>query len=86
MPRPWPVHDADTGTLVGFAMISVNIPQPMDDDLIGPYYRGSCSSTTGSSAAARERGHGVIAVAGDADAGGLAAPRVVRCRASQLRG
>jgi hypothetical protein len=24
--------------LVGFAMISGNIPQPMDDDLIGPYY------------------------------------------------
>jgi len=38
MPRPWAVHDADTGTLVGFAMISDNIPQPMDDDLIGPYY------------------------------------------------
>src|SRR5215472_1148125 len=38
MPRPWAVHDAKTGTLVGFAMISDNIPQPMDDDLIGPYY------------------------------------------------
>jgi diamine N-acetyltransferase len=37
-PRPWAVHDAETGTLVGFAMISDNIPQPMDDDLIGPYY------------------------------------------------
>jgi diamine N-acetyltransferase len=38
MPRPWAVHDARTGALVGFAMISDNIPQPMDDDLIGPYY------------------------------------------------
>ena len=38
MPRPWAVHDADTGTLVGFAMISDNIPQPMDDDLVGPYF------------------------------------------------
>jgi diamine N-acetyltransferase len=38
MPRPWAVHDAETGALVGFAMISDNIPQPMDDDLVGPYY------------------------------------------------
>ena len=38
MPHPWAVHDAQTGTLVGFVMISDNIPQPMDDDLIGPYY------------------------------------------------
>jgi len=38
MPRPWAVHDAGTGTLVGFAMISDNIPQPIDDDLVGPYY------------------------------------------------
>ena len=38
MPRPWAVHDTETGALVGFAMISDNIPQPMDDDLIGPYY------------------------------------------------
>jgi diamine N-acetyltransferase len=38
MPRPWAVHDAETGALVGLAMISDNIPQPMDDDLIGPYY------------------------------------------------
>lgn len=38
MPRPWAVHDTQTGTLVGFAMISDNIPQPMDEDLVGPYY------------------------------------------------
>ena len=38
MPRPWAVHDAKTGALVGFAMISDNVPQPMDDDLVGPYY------------------------------------------------
>ena len=38
MPHPWAVHDAQTGGLVGFAMISDNIPQPMDDDLVGPYY------------------------------------------------
>ena len=38
MPRAWAVHDAGTGTLVGFAMISDNIPQPMDDDLVGPYF------------------------------------------------
>jgi diamine N-acetyltransferase len=38
MPRPWAVHDVETGALAGFALISDNIPQPMDDDLIGPYY------------------------------------------------
>jgi diamine N-acetyltransferase len=38
MPHPWAVHDAGTGALVGFAMISDNIPQPMDDDLVGPYF------------------------------------------------
>jgi len=38
MPHPWAVHDAGTGTLVGFAMISDNVPQPMDADLVGPYY------------------------------------------------
>jgi diamine N-acetyltransferase len=37
-PRPWAVHDAATGVLVGFAMISDNIPEPMDDDLVGPYF------------------------------------------------
>ena len=34
MPHPWAVHDAETGELVGFAMISDNIPQPMDDCLL----------------------------------------------------
>ncbi|HEY1277680.1 MAG TPA: GNAT family N-acetyltransferase [Thermoleophilaceae bacterium] len=38
MPRPWAVRDAESGALVGFAMISDNIPQPMDDDLVGPYF------------------------------------------------
>ena len=38
MPRPWAVHDADSDALVGFVMISDDIPQPMDDDLVGPYY------------------------------------------------
>ena len=38
LPHPWAVHDAQTGALAGFAMISDNIPQPMDDDLVGPYY------------------------------------------------
>ena len=38
MPHPWAVRDAGTGALVGFAMISDNIPPPMDDDLVGPYY------------------------------------------------
>ena len=37
MPHPWAVHDAETGALVGFAMISDNVPEPMDDDLVGPY-------------------------------------------------
>ena len=38
MPRAWAVHDADEDTLVGFVMISDGIPQPMDDDLVGPYF------------------------------------------------
>jgi diamine N-acetyltransferase len=38
MPHPWMVRDAETGALVGFVMISDNIPQPMDEDLVGPYY------------------------------------------------
>jgi diamine N-acetyltransferase len=38
MPHPWAVHDAGTGEVVGFVMISDNIPQPMDDDLVGPYF------------------------------------------------
>ena len=37
-PHSWSVHAADAGVLVGFAMISDNIPQPMDEDLVGPYY------------------------------------------------
>jgi diamine N-acetyltransferase len=38
MPRAWAVHDASTGDLVGFAMISDNIPEPIDDDMVGPYF------------------------------------------------
>ena len=38
MPHPWAVHDAGSGALVGFAMISDNIPQPIDEDLVGPYF------------------------------------------------
>jgi GNAT superfamily N-acetyltransferase len=37
MPHLWAVHDAQAGTLVGFAMISDNIPPLIDDDLVGPY-------------------------------------------------
>ena len=38
IPHPWAVHDAETGELVGFAMISDNIPEPIDEDLVGPYF------------------------------------------------
>src|SRR5262245_42294639 len=40
-PRMWSVHDAETGTLVGFVMIADDIPQATldaDDDLVGPYF------------------------------------------------
>ena len=40
-PRMWSVHDADDGTLVGFVMISDNIPQAVldaDEDIVGPYF------------------------------------------------
>jgi diamine N-acetyltransferase len=40
-PRMWSVHDAETGQLVGFVMISDGIPQELleaDDDIVGPYY------------------------------------------------
>jgi diamine N-acetyltransferase len=40
-PRKWSVHDRDTGRLVGFVMISDDIPQETlvrDDDLVGPYF------------------------------------------------
>lgn len=38
MPRQWSVHDATDGRLVGFVMISDDIPEPIDDDLVGPYF------------------------------------------------
>ena len=40
-PRMWSVHDAESGQLVGFVMISDGIPQEVldaDDDIVGPYY------------------------------------------------
>lgn len=40
-PRMWSVHDAETGQLVGFVMISDGIPQDIldaDGDIVGPYY------------------------------------------------
>ena len=40
-PRMWSVHDAGDGTLVGFAMISDDIPQATLDaepDYVGPYF------------------------------------------------
>ena len=39
--RKWSIHDRDTGRLVGFAMISDDIPQASldaDDTLVGPYF------------------------------------------------
>jgi diamine N-acetyltransferase len=38
MPRMWAVHDAEADTIVGFTMISDNIPEPRDADLVGPYF------------------------------------------------
>jgi GNAT superfamily N-acetyltransferase len=38
MPHPWAVHDAQTGALAGFAIISDNIPPPIDDDLVRPHF------------------------------------------------
>jgi diamine N-acetyltransferase len=38
MPKPWAIHDAASGELVGFVMISDSIPEPIDDDLVGPYF------------------------------------------------
>ena len=40
-PRMWSVHDAGTGQLVGFTMISDGIPAEVlaaDDDIVGPYF------------------------------------------------
>ena len=40
-PRMWSIHDAGTGQLVGFTMISDNIPAEVldaDDDIVGPYF------------------------------------------------
>ncbi|HEY7132603.1 MAG TPA: GNAT family N-acetyltransferase [Candidatus Limnocylindrales bacterium] len=40
-PRMWSVHDGGSGVLVGFTMISDDIPQAVlaaDDRIVGPYY------------------------------------------------
>jgi diamine N-acetyltransferase len=40
-PRMWSVHDAEQGMLVGFVMISDNIPQAVldaDAEIVGPYF------------------------------------------------
>lgn len=40
-PRMWSVHDGATGQLVGFVMISDDIPAETlaaDDDIVGPYF------------------------------------------------
>jgi diamine N-acetyltransferase len=40
-PRMWSIHEADEGRLVGFVMISDNIPVETlaaDDEVVGPYY------------------------------------------------
>jgi diamine N-acetyltransferase len=40
-PRMWSVHDGATGRLVGFVMISDDIPAETlaaDDDIVGPYF------------------------------------------------
>jgi diamine N-acetyltransferase len=38
LPRQWAVHDAASGRLVGFTMISDGIPEPIAEDLVGPYF------------------------------------------------
>src|SRR5205814_10573518 len=38
MPHPWAAHDAETGEVVGFDLISANVQEPMDDVHVGPYY------------------------------------------------
>ena len=40
-PRSWSVHDADDGTLVGFVMISDDVPEATlaeRDDTVGPFF------------------------------------------------
>jgi diamine N-acetyltransferase len=38
LPHMWAVHDAKSHRIVGFTMISDNIPEPRDEDLVGPYF------------------------------------------------
>ena len=58
MPRQWSVHDATTDRLVGFVMISDGIPEPMDDDLVGPYFLWKLMID----AAAQGRGYGAATI------------------------
>lgn len=40
-PRMWSAHDADSGEVVGFVMISDDVPQATmdaDPDIVGPYF------------------------------------------------
>ena len=58
MPRMWAVHDAAGGELVGFTMISDGIPEPIDDDLVGPYFLWKLLIDSG----AQRRGYGTAAI------------------------
>src|SRR5262245_35372226 len=58
LPRMWAVHDGDSGELVGFTMISDGIPEPMDDDLVGPYYLWKLLIDAG----AQRRGYGAATI------------------------
>ena len=55
MPRQWAVHAGDGGRLVGFTMISDGIPEPIDADLVGPYFLCSSTSMSNTMATARPR-------------------------------
>ncbi len=58
MPRPWALRDGATDALVGFAMISDGIPEPMDDDLVGPYFLWKLLIDAGS----QGRGYGTATI------------------------
>jgi diamine N-acetyltransferase len=58
MPHPWAVHDLETGAVVGFVMISDGIPEPMDDDLVGPYFLWKLLID----ASAQRRGYGTATI------------------------
>lgn len=65
-PRMWSVHDAETGTLVGFTMISDDIPAETlasREDTLGPYYLWRLLIDAGS----QGRGYGRAAIDAVAD-------------------